>query len=76
MFMLFVRKENDYYHWERRLRTTLEGHSNVEDEEKLADGQENERTRKGRRMSWSTATALCLSSANQRWVCVHESYSD
>ena len=57
---------------------TLEGHSNIEDEEKRADRQENGRTRKGRRkrMPWSTATALCLSSANQCWVRVHESYSD
>ena len=27
-------------------------------------------------MPWSIVTALCLSSANQRWVRVHEPYSD
>ena len=45
--------------------------------EKRADGQENGQTRKERRrMHWSTATVLCLSSANQCWVRVHEPYSD
>ena len=56
---------------------TLEGHSNIEDEEKCADGQENEQIRKGRRrMPWNTATAFCLSSASQSWVRLHEPYSD
>ena len=51
-------------------KLTLEGHSNKEDEE-------NGPTRKGkRRMPWSTATALCLSSVNQCWVRLDEPYSE
>ena len=56
---------------------TLEGHSNIEVEEKRADGQENWLTRKRRRrMPWNHATVLCLSSTNHIWVRVHEPYSD
>ena len=45
---------------------TLEGHSNVKDDEKRADGQEDGRTRKGRRrMSWSTAD-LSLHERNEK----------
>ena len=55
----------------------LKGHSNLEDEEKRADGHENGLTRKGRRrMPCSTAAALCLSSASQCWVRIRVRYSD
>ena len=52
-------------------------HSNIEVEEKRADGQENGWTRKRRgRMPQNHGAVLCLSSANQIWVRVHEPYSD